>query len=196
MILYDTGILADYYIPSQSSYTRRRIHMLSWFDFAQKYALQKNILYDNAVESYECINAYRKYKDELRERHRARIQNLASHVQRDVEEVKRERHRARVLAMTKKVDELVQQDLVIKNQRILVSEISEKFAADKADDNQITCMTTAAPPTPPPPPPPPPPRPTPPPRPMTPTPMRNPTGFYGRARSCGRQRMNMFFTMK
>jgi hypothetical protein len=165
--------------------------MLSWFDFAQKYALQKNILYDNAVESYECINAYRKYKDELRERHKERIQNLASHVQRNVEEVKRERHRARVLAMTKKVDELVQQDLVIKNQRILVSEISEKFAANKADDNQITCMTTAEPPTPPPPP-----RPTSPPRPMTPTPMRNPTGFYGRSRSCGRQRMNMFFTMK
>jgi hypothetical protein len=177
--------------------------MLSWFDFAQKYALQKNILYDNAVESYECINAYRKYKDELRERHRARIQNLASHVQRNVEEVKRERHRERVLAMTKKVNELVQQDLVIKNQRILISEISEKFAADKVeadvDDNQITCMTTAEPPPPPPPPPSrPAPRPTPPPRPMTPTPMRNPTGFHGRARSCGRQRMkmNMFFTMK
>ena len=196
MVFYETGILADYYIPFQVHTRDRRTYMLSWFDFAQKYALQKNILYDNAVESYECINAYRKYKDELRERHRARIQNLASHVQRNVEEVKRERHRERVLAMTKKVDELVQQDLLIKNQRILVSEISEKFA-DKVeadvDDNQITCMTTAEPP---PPTPTPPPRPIPPPRPMTPTPMRNPTGFYGRARSCGRQRMNMFFTMK
>jgi len=162
--------------------------MLSWFDFAQKYALQKNILYDNAVESYECINAYQKYKDELRERHRARIQNLASHVQRNIEEVKRERHRARVLAMTKKVDELVQQDLVIKNQRILVSEISEKFA-DKVDANQLTCMTTAEPPPPPTPPPTPPPIPPPP-------PPKNPTDYYGRARSCGRQRINMFFTMK
>jgi hypothetical protein len=169
--------------------------MLSWFDFAQKYALQKNILYDNAIESYECINAYQRYKAELRERHKARIQNLASHVQRNVEEVKRERHRARVLAMNTKVEQLVQQESVIKNQRVLISELTEKIRADEVveqEDKQITCMTTPDPP----PPPLPSPRPsTPPPTPTPPLP-RNPTGYYGRSRSCGRQRINMFFTMK
>jgi hypothetical protein len=167
--------------------------MLPWLEFVKKYALQQNILYDTALVLPECLDAYQRYKAEQLERHRARVRGLASQVQRNVEEAKRERHRARVLAMNTKVDELVKEERVIQNQRVLISELSEKISfKGEADANQITCMTTAEPP----PPPPRPSRPSPPPRPMTPTPMRNPTGYYGRGRSCGRQRMNMFFTMK
>jgi hypothetical protein len=165
--------------------------MQSWTEFAKKYALQKNILYDNALESDECQQAYQRYKAELRERHKARIQNLSNQVQRNVEEAKRERHRARVLAMNTKVEQLAQQERVVKNQRTLISELMEKIKADevsKQEVKEITCMTTPEPP----PPPPPPPRPSPPP----PPPPRNPTGYYVRSRSCGRQRINMFFTMK
>ena len=151
--------------------------MQSWTEFAKKYALQKNTLYDNAIESDECQQAYQRYNDELRERHKVRIQNLSNHVQRNVEEFKRERHRARVLAMNSKVEQLIQQERVIKNQRVIISELSEKMKPDEVvekDDKEITCMTAPEPPPPP----------------------RNPTGYYERPRSCGRQRINMFFTMK
>jgi len=163
--------------------------MLPWLEFVKKYALQQNILYDTALVLPECLDAYQRYKAEQLERHRARVRGLASQVQRNVEEAKRERHRARVLAMNTKVDELVKEERVIQNQRVLISELSEKIATAATAIAIAPTEVSSNPP-------PPPPRPIPQ-SPPTHYATRNHTGYSRTRPSIGRnQRKTMVFTMK
>lgn len=105
--------------------------MQPWTEFAKKYATTQNILYDVALESVECQQAYQTYKDDQKEKHRARVIAMTS----KVDGFRKEKHRARVLAMATKVEVLVQAAAEAEVQRSepppQISELSP----------QIPCMT-------------------------------------------------------
>ena len=101
--------------------------MLSWFKFVEKYAQEKNILYDTALDSSECIKAYKIQQEEYREKHRARVVAMSSNVQRNMNEMRKEMHRMRVLAMKDKVAQLVQESPSAPDSHTPQLEISEQL---------------------------------------------------------------------
>ena len=97
--------------------------MLSWFKFVEKYAQERGILYDTALDSAECIHAYKIEQDECRRKHRARVDAMSSNVQRNMNEMRKEMHRIRVLAMKNKMEVL---SLDRSSTEIEISELLEK----------------------------------------------------------------------
>ena len=100
--------------------------MLTWFKFVEKYAEEHNILYDIALESPECIRAYKEQQEEYRKKHQERVAAMTSIVQKNRNEIRKEIHRVRTLAMKEKLDQLSQEPLLseIRDQEIQI-EISE-----------------------------------------------------------------------
>jgi len=117
--------------------------MLSWIEFVKKYTLQNNHLYDTALEMTECVEAYNKYKEELREKHRARIQAMQQKVQTNIDAVRKERHRARIQAMQTKVEELVQQNKP--TQPTQQNNLIECPTGISIPNEEITCRTPTPP---------------------------------------------------
>ena len=122
--------------------------MLSWIEFVKKYTLQNNNLYDTALEMTECVEAYNKYKEELREKHRARIQAMQQKVQTNIDTVRKERHRARIQAMQTKVEVLVQQNQqnqqnqqTQQNQPTQQNNLIECPTGISIPNEEITCRT-------------------------------------------------------